>query len=439
MAQIQEVTLDATDNYGPIFVFEPLHKVHNDNDNYNVFANDREHPKQLEFVIDTYLEEHGDTNITINSLDMSTNGKTIDQDDDDLTKERDLLASLIEKLQFEIDDSKNRNKSLESSNKTLVDKLKDLKKFQAELDRTKIPMAMPISTREPKRTVNQSAATPLKRTVAAKSTNQKPISTIRKQYEWIKIILFIIDVGCSKHMTGNLKLLSNFLEQFLGTVKFGNDQIALILGYGDLVQGNVTIKRVYYVKRLNHNLFFVGQFCDADLEVAFQKSICYIRDSKGNDLLTALKHDILSPNPESQENVPYSTERVTTSNELDLQFSLMFDELLNITTQVISKSSAVTTVDAPNQCQKQHTTSYTSTTIVTDTPPLNIQTTPKTTSQAPTQTLTVTANENIIQAETNKKYEQVDEDEFINIFSTPVQERGETSSRYVDSSNMHTF
>ncbi|GJX18156.1 integrase, catalytic region, zinc finger, CCHC-type containing protein [Tanacetum coccineum] len=71
----------------------------------------------------------------------------------------------------------------------------------------------------------------------------------------IKIILFIIDSGCSKHMTGNLKLLSNFVEKFLGTVKFRNDQIAPILGYGDLVQGNITIKRVYYVKGLNQNLF----------------------------------------------------------------------------------------------------------------------------------------------------------------------------------------
>nr|GEX40428.1 hypothetical protein [Tanacetum cinerariifolium] len=70
------------------------------------------------------------------------------------------------------------------------------------------------------------------------------------------------------------------------SVKFGNDQIAPIHGYGDLVQGAVTIKRVYYVEGLNHNLFSVGQFCDADLEVAFRKSTCYIRDLKGNDLLT---------------------------------------------------------------------------------------------------------------------------------------------------------
>nr|GEX75568.1 retrovirus-related Pol polyprotein from transposon TNT 1-94 [Tanacetum cinerariifolium] len=132
--------------------------------------------------------------------------------------------------------------------------------------RTKMPMAMPISTREPKRTVNQSVTTPLKRTVASKSTNQKPRHTTRKLYEhvtktcswWypkftppryklnpksqignpylnlVEITLFIVDSGCSKHMTRNLKLLANFVEKFLGTVKFVNDQIVPILGYGDL-------------------------------------------------------------------------------------------------------------------------------------------------------------------------------------------------------------
>nr|GFB92232.1 hypothetical protein [Tanacetum cinerariifolium] len=67
-------------------------------------------------------------------------------------------------------------------------------------------------------------------------------------------------------MTGNLKLLCNFVEKFMGTIHYGNDQFALILGYGYLVQGNVTINRVYYVEGLNHNLFLVGLFCDADLE-----------------------------------------------------------------------------------------------------------------------------------------------------------------------------
>ncbi|GJX24075.1 retrovirus-related pol polyprotein from transposon TNT 1-94 [Tanacetum coccineum] len=78
-------------------------------------------------------------------------------------------------------------------------------------------------------------------------------------------------------------------QKFLGTVKFRNDQIAPILGYGDLVQGNITIKRVYYFEGLNHNLFFVGQFYDADLEVDFRKSTCYIHDLKRNDLLTGFR------------------------------------------------------------------------------------------------------------------------------------------------------
>ncbi|GJW36434.1 retrovirus-related pol polyprotein from transposon TNT 1-94 [Tanacetum coccineum] len=71
----------------------------------------------------------------------------------------------------------------------------------------------------------------------------------------------------------------------------------------------------------------------------------------------------------------------------------------------------------------------TSTTVVADKPPLNIQITPKTTSQAPI----VTATKNIIQAKTHEENAQVEKDEFIKIFSTPVHEQGETSSRYVDS------
>nr|GEZ40902.1 retrovirus-related Pol polyprotein from transposon TNT 1-94 [Tanacetum cinerariifolium] len=116
-------------------------------------------------------------------------------------------------------------------------------------------------------------------------TKSKP-SQNQESIKLVEIALFIVDSGCSKHVTVNLKLLINFVEKFLGTVKFGTDQIAHILGYEDLVQGAVTIKMVYYVEGLNHNLFSVGQFCYADLEVAFRKLTCYIRDLKGNDLLT---------------------------------------------------------------------------------------------------------------------------------------------------------
>ncbi|GKE39092.1 hypothetical protein Tco_1462497 [Tanacetum coccineum] len=71
-------------------------------------------------------------------------------------------------------------------------------------------------------------------------------------------------------------------------------------------------------------------------------------------LTTALEHDSLCPGQQSQENVPHSAEIVTTSNELNFLFSLMFDELLNGTTQVVSKSSAVNAADAPDK--RQHKT-----------------------------------------------------------------------------------
>ncbi|GJX34176.1 retrovirus-related pol polyprotein from transposon TNT 1-94 [Tanacetum coccineum] len=77
----------------------------------------------------------------------------------------------------------------------------------------------------------------------------------------------------------------NFVSKFMGTIRFGKDHIARIMGYGDYQLGNVTISRVCYVEGLGHNLFFVGQFCDADLEVAFQKNTCFIRNLEGVDLL----------------------------------------------------------------------------------------------------------------------------------------------------------
>ncbi|GKB59952.1 hypothetical protein Tco_0916138 [Tanacetum coccineum] len=89
-----------------------------------------------------------------------------------------------------------------------------------------------------------------------------------------------------KAYDGQSKAAVQFCEKYMDTVRFGNHQFALILGYRYLVQGNIMINRVYYVEGLNHNLFSVGQFCDADLEVAFQKSTCFVRDLQGNDLLT---------------------------------------------------------------------------------------------------------------------------------------------------------
>ncbi|GKB47822.1 retrovirus-related pol polyprotein from transposon TNT 1-94, partial [Tanacetum coccineum] len=551
--------------------------------------------------------------------------------------------------------------------------------------KTRQPIDVPISTREPKQIVNQSVSTSFKKTVSTDSTIKKPRNIIRKIYEQVSKtcswwypkftppgykwkpksqtgnvnpnvsmplgnasrtanILEPMTPRCSKHMTGNLKLLTNFVEKFLGTVKFGNDQIAPILGYGDLVQGTITIKRVYYVEGLNHNLFSVDQFCDADLEVSFWKSTCYIRDLKGNDLLTGSRgtdlysitlQETSTPNPIclmakatssqawlwhrrlshlnfdtinllSKNNIVTGLPKLkfikdhlcsscelgkakrksfhtktTPSSKRRLQLlhmdlcgpmrvesingkkyvlvivddysrytwthflrskdetpAVLIDFLTLVQRGLHAQVRTVRTDKGTEFLNKtlhayfakegiRHETSITQTpkqnnvverrnrtlieaartmlraakvplffwveAIATacftqnrsliiprhektlyhiingrkpsvklfnifgslcyivrncenldkmkekDAPSLNIHTTPQTTNQAPTKVPTVTANENTIQAETNTEYTQIDDDEFVNVFSTPVQERGETSSRHVDSSNMHTF
>nr|GEU36012.1 hypothetical protein [Tanacetum cinerariifolium] len=643
--------------------------------------------------LDAEAKEQYDTNITIDSLDMSTNGEMVYQDDDDLAKERDLLASLINKLKCEIDDRKiveidyakakgdlmsykiesqkspnEYTRKINDLNQTILEMKKELFAYQETISimsqqkedqkkvyktheekklekvislenkikvlddivyktgqsvqtmnmlnhnyktsfvkpeflkksqsanphlydigcyndnlalmlapesdetthlaqesrsklsdlirpfdyrnlnnlydlfvpqhknspkqryfskRTKQPIVVPISTKEPKRTVNQSVATPVKRTVALESTNKKPRRTIRRQYEHISktckwwypkftpsgykwkpnskignantnlldIILFIIDFGCSKHMTGNLKLLSNFGEKIMGShgtdlysitvqntstpnpiclmakatslqawlwhrllshlnldtinllSKSKDETPEVLIDFLRLVQRGLhaqvrtmqtnkgtkflnktlhayfenegiehqtstarTLEQNDVVKRWNRTLVKVAQtmLSVANLPLFIWAEAIATACFTQNRSLVIPRH----------EKTPYhiiNAEIVTTLNELDLLFCLMFDELLNGTTQVVSKSFAVNGADAPDKS------------------------TPETTSQAPTQAPTITATENINQAKTNKENAQVEEDEFINIFSTPVQERGKTSSRHVDMSNMHTF
>nr|GFA12222.1 Gag-Pol polyprotein [Tanacetum cinerariifolium] len=133
----------------------------------------------------------------------------------------------------------------------------------------------------------------------------------------------------------------------------------------------------------------------------------------------ALNHDSLCPVIQRQANVSQEDRTVLTSKELDLLFSSMFDELLNGSSKVVSKSSAVSAADAPNQRQ-HHTT------------PLNNHTTPAPTCQVPTLAPTVISSEKINQAETYAENDQVADDEFINIFSTPVQDQGETDGENLD-------
>nr|GEV98545.1 retrovirus-related Pol polyprotein from transposon TNT 1-94 [Tanacetum cinerariifolium] len=102
------------------------------------------------------------------------------------------------------------------------------------------------------------------------------------------------------------KASHQFFWKFMGTVRFGNDHVAAIMGFGDLQWGNILITRVYFVEGLGHNLFSVGQFCDSDLEVAFRRNACFVRNLEGVDLLkgdrstnlyTINLHEIASASP----------------------------------------------------------------------------------------------------------------------------------------------
>nr|GEW01080.1 retrovirus-related Pol polyprotein from transposon TNT 1-94 [Tanacetum cinerariifolium] len=527
-----------------------------------------------------------------------------------------------------------------------------LKSVNGVISRTKMPIVVPVSTREPKRTIKQSAAKLFQKTVASES-NPKPRNITRKLYEriskacswwypkftppgykWkpksgkenvnpnvsmplgsvyetanilehttsrrstvsntplssiflqlVEIFLFIVDSGCSKHMTGNLKLLINFVEKFMGTVKFGNNQIAPIFGYGDLVQEAVTIKYVYYVEGLNHNLFSIGQFYDADLEVAFRKSTCYIRDLKGNDLLTGSHgtdlysitlQDINSPNPiclmtkttssqawlwhhrlshlnfvtinllSKNDIVSFHTKTTPSSKRrlhllhMDLcgpmrvasingkryvlvivddysrytwtYFLMSKDEtpevlidflrlvqrglhaqvkiirtdkgteFLNKTLHayfasegILHQTSVARTPEQNGVVERQnhtlveaartmlsalkdaenldkmkekgdtcifvgYSTQSTAYKVFNKRTRLIVETIHVNFDELPQMALVLTpVLNNINQAETIEEYAHVQDDKFINIFSTPVQDRGETSNRHVDSSNMHTF
>ncbi|GJT68957.1 retrovirus-related pol polyprotein from transposon TNT 1-94 [Tanacetum coccineum] len=186
-------------------------------------------------------------------------------------------------------------------------------------------------------------------------------------------------------MTGDRSQLTDFVNKFFGTVKFRNDHVANILGYGDYQIGNVTILRVYYVEGLGHNLFSIGQFCDSNLEVAFRQHTCFIRNlegvdlltgSRGNNLYTLSLGDMMASSP-----ICLLSKASKTKTDWDLLFQPLFDELLTPPPSVDHPApkviAPIAEVVAPELVVS--TGSPSSTTVDQDAPsPSNSQTTPET-------------------------------------------------------------
>nr|GEV98230.1 retrovirus-related Pol polyprotein from transposon TNT 1-94 [Tanacetum cinerariifolium] len=227
----------------------------------------------------------------------------------------------------------------------------------------------------------------------------------------------VFGLRISKHMTGDRSQLINFVQKFLGTVKFGNDHVAKIMGYGDYKIGNVTISRVYFMEGLWHNLFSVGQFCDSDLEKLQPKAdigifIGYAPTKKAFriynrrtrriletihvdfDELTAMASEQSSSGPALNEMTPAtissglvqklssSTPYVPPSrNDWDFLFQPLFDELLTPSPSVDPQALAVIApiADVIPPVQAESAGSPFSTTVDQDAPSPSIsQTTPKT-------------------------------------------------------------
>nr|GFA78039.1 hypothetical protein [Tanacetum cinerariifolium] len=129
----------------------------------------------------------------------------------------------------------------------------------------------------------------------------------------------------SKGISGDHSRLTNYVDKFIGNVRFRNDQFAAIVGYGDYKLGNTIISKVYYVEGLSYNLFSVGQFCDGGLEVPFRQHTCHIHNNDMVDLLqgsrttnlySILLNDMLASSPGKSKKSSHPLQTVNTNTEI---------------------------------------------------------------------------------------------------------------------------
>nr|GEX26501.1 integrase, catalytic region, zinc finger, CCHC-type, peptidase aspartic, catalytic [Tanacetum cinerariifolium] len=339
MAQIQKLTPDTVDSSGPIFDAKPLPKIQNDNNNYNVFANDNEHPKQPESVNATYPDEQGDTNILTDSLDVSNNEGHADQDeDDDLSREHEVTnlqcdyLELLEKckgLEIELSKSKMMSKMFELVQKHAIN-------LELELQQCKEK---------------------IKNDMLFKVNKTKDFCKERKQYFEIHdlkaqlqdkgiVIRVILTTSVSRpqlksNPQGDIVMHNNSqgkkqeVEDQRRNVKFSKNKTSVTACNDSLNAKTLNVKSVCAtcdtcVLIVKHDMCVLKSIAKpiketvssksnkkprnftrklyerVNLEVAFRKSTCYIRDLKENDLLTGSHgtdlysitlQDTNSPNP----------------------------------------------------------------------------------------------------------------------------------------------
>ncbi|GJY85091.1 retrovirus-related pol polyprotein from transposon TNT 1-94 [Tanacetum coccineum] len=183
------------------------------------------------FYVNSRIPKSSDTTFVAPKTRFSekaTQSKTLDTtsvaskskiDEASASKARDKVSSAFKK--------KKRNMRDEPLSPLMLNKIRTSRLWQKWFESQPNVMWTPVNTK-PHAHTNPS--------------NTKPLVSV------VQIVLWVVDSGCSKHMTGDRSLLRNFVEKFMGTVRFGNDNFAAITGYGDYIHGNITICHVYYVE-----------------------------------------------------------------------------------------------------------------------------------------------------------------------------------------------
>nr|GEX37594.1 hypothetical protein [Tanacetum cinerariifolium] len=248
MANMQKASTSGTQtDKAPIYDSDRSTEVHDyenydDNEIYNMFTQEEQYTELLEPIPKQHQVPHNDNNIISENLAIevekvnSVNPKFVG-DFKSLAKEADESLAKHKALELEIERLLRAVFSQDIMSVVQNNSVVDTSNLPTKLERTKER----YETVSLKRRMNM--------------LNFRMIGTKNV----IQRCLWCVDSGCSKHITGNLKLLINFVWKFMGTVRFENDHVAAIMGF--------------------------GQFCDLDLEVAFRRNACFVRNLKGVDLL----------------------------------------------------------------------------------------------------------------------------------------------------------
>ncbi|KAJ9551704.1 hypothetical protein OSB04_015749 [Centaurea solstitialis] len=209
---------------------------------------------------------------------------------------------------FQCEIKRLRHKLAEFSTKAMTSMVNENKMFDSSSQSEK-EKAKHVSNDKPKLHEGQSSSSiskPIQRNFSEDTNNSKDkfvqypqnsrqkVNFQRQNGYYSSLLIqnrhvWYLDSGCSKHMTGRKEILHNFKPKFCGSVQFGNEQYAPIVGYGDVIQDKVMIKKVSLVEGLGHNLFSIGQFCDKDLEVGFKKRRCVVKTEAGKELLVGTR------------------------------------------------------------------------------------------------------------------------------------------------------